>query len=286
MRIQIFKSSYNRSTFGNIMVFLFLAVFGLFFLFPIVYSAITAFKPMEEILIFPPRLYVKNPTFDNFLELAMMMEDSWVPLSRYIFNSLWVSVLGTAGHILLSSMAAYPLAKIAFPGRKTVRQVVVMSLLFTSSVTYIPVYIVMKYLGLIDTQWSMILPAWQSSLGLYLMMNFMSNLPESMLEAARLDGAGDLRICFQIVMPNVKPAWMTLMIFSFQGLWNATSSSYIYSEQIKMLSSITSTITAGGIARTGVSAAAALLMMLPPILLFVFAQNNVIETMSSSGMKE
>lgn len=268
------------------MVFLFLALFGLFFLFPIVYAVITAFKPMEEILIFPPRLYVKNPTWDNFLELAMMMEDSWVPLSRYIFNSLWISVAGTVGHLVLSGMAAYPLAKIAFPGRKWMKQIVVMSLLFTSSVTYIPVYIVMKFLGLIDTQWSMIFPAWQSSLGLYLMMNFMSNLPESMLEAARLDGAGEFRICFGIVMPNVKPAWMTLMIFSFQSLWNTTGSSYIYSEQIKMLSSITSTITAGGIARTGVSAAAALLMMLPPILLFIFAQNNVIETMSSSGVKE
>ena len=286
MRFRIFNSSYNRTGFGNFMVFLFLAVFGLFFLFPIIYAAITAFKPMEEILIFPPRLYVKNPTLDNFLELAMMMEDSWVPLSRYIFNSLWISAAGTLGHLLLSGMAAYPLAKINFPGRKWMKQLVVMSLLFTSSVTYIPVYIVMKFLGLIDTQWSMILPAWQSSLGLYLMMNFMTNLPESMLEAARLDGAGEFRICFGIVLPNVKPAWMTLMIFSFQGLWNATGASYIYSEQIKMLSAITSTITAGGIARTGVSAAAALLMMLPPILLFIFAQNNVIETMSSSGMKE
>ena len=286
MRFRIFNSSYNRTGFGNFMVFLFLAVFGLFFLFPIIYAAITAFKPMEEILIFPPRLYVKNPTFDNFLELAMMMEDSWVPLSRYIFNSLWISAAGTLGHLLLSGMAAYPLAKINFPGRKWMKQLVVMSLLFTSSVTYIPVYIVMKFLGLIDTQWSMILPAWQSSLGLYLMMNFMTNLPESMLEAARLDGAGEFRICFGLVLPNVKPAWMTLMIFSFQGLWNATGASYIYSEQIKMLSAITSTITAGGIARTGVSAAAALLMMLPPILLFIFAQNNVIETMSSSGLKE
>ena len=286
MRVKIFNSSYNRTGFGNFMVFLFLAIFGLFFLFPIAYAVLTAFKPMEEILIFPPRFYIKNPTADNFLELALMMEDSWVPLSRYIFNSLLISTAGTLGHLLLAGMAAYPLAKIPFPGRKGIRQVVVMSLLFTTSVTYIPVYMVMKYLHLIDTQWSMILPALQSSLGLYLMMNFMSTLPESMLEAARLDGAGEFRICFGFVMPNVKPAWMTLMIFSFQGLWNATGNSYIYSEQIKMLSAITSTITAGGIARTGVSAAAALLMMLPPILLFVFAQNNVIETMSNSGLKE
>ena len=275
----------------NTLIFAFLTgplsyLLSFLFAWLIAYAVLTAFKPMEEILIFPPSFYIKNPTADNFLELALMMEDSWVPLSRYIFNSLLISVVGTLGHLLLAGMAAYPLAKIPFPGRKGLKQVVVMSLLFTTSVTYIPMYMVMKYLHLIDTQWSMILPAMQSSLGLYLMMNFMSTLPESLLEAARLDGAGEFRICFGLVMPNVKPAWMTLMIFSFQGLWNATGTSYIYSEQLKMLSAITTTITAGGIARTGVSAAAALLMMLPPILLFVFAQNNVIETMSNSGLKE
>lgn len=286
MKFKIFHSTFNRSGWGNFLVFLFLALFGLFFIFPIFYSVLNAFKPLEEILIFPPRMYVKNPTMDNFLELVMLMEDSWVPLSRYLFNSILVSVVGTAGHLLLSSMAAYPMAKIPFPGRKGFQKVVVMSLLFTASVTYIPTYIVMDVLGLIDTQWSIILPAWASSLGLYLMMNFMSNLPDSMMEAARIDGAGEFRIYWQIVMPNVKPAWMTLIIFSFQAMWNNTGASYIYSEELKMLPSIIGTITAGGVRRTGVSAAAALLMMLPPILIFVFSQNNVLETMSSSGMKD
>ena len=286
MKFKIFHSTFNRSGWGNFMVFMFLALFGLFFIFPIFYSVLNAFKPLEEILIFPPRMYVKNPTVDNFLELAMLMEDSWVPLSRYLFNSIMVSVAGTAGHLLLSSMAAYPMAKIPFPGRKGFQKIIVMSLLFTASVTYIPTYIVMDVLGLIDTQWSIVLPAWASSLGLYLMMNFMTNLPDSMMEAARIDGAGEFRIYWQIVMPNVKPAWMTLIIFSFQAMWNNTGASYIYSEELKMLPSIIGTITAGGVRRTGVSAAAALLMMLPPILIFVFSQNNVLETMSSSGLKE
>ena len=286
MKFKLFHSSFNRSWWGNLLVFLFLAVFGLFFIFPIFYSVLNAFKPLEEILIFPPRMYVKNPTLDNFLELAMLMEDSWVPLSRYLFNSIVVSVVGTAGHLLLSSMAAYPMAKIHFPGRKGFQKLIVMSLLFSSSVTYIPMYIVMDQLNLIDNQLAIILPAWQSSLGLYLMMNFMTNLPDSMLEAARIDGASEFRIYWQIVMPNVKPAWMTLIIFSFQAMWNNTGASYLYSEELKMLPSIIGTITAGGVRRTGVSAAAALLMMLPPILIFVFSQNNVIETMSSSGLKE
>ena len=286
MNFKLFPSSFNRSWWGNLLVFLFLAVFGLFFIFPIFYSVLNAFKPLEEILIFPPRMYVKNPTLDNFLELAMLMEDSWVPLSRYLFNSIVVSVVGTAGHLLLSSMAAYPMAQIHFPGRKGFQKLIVMSLLFSSSVTYIPMYIVMDQLNLIDNQFAIILPAWQSSLGLYLMMNFMTNLPDSMLEAARIDGASEFRIYWQIVMPNVKPAWMPLIIFSFQAMWNNTGASYLYSEELKMLPSIIGTITAGGVRRTGVSAAAALLMMLPPILIFVFSQNNVIETMSSSGLKE
>jgi ABC-type glycerol-3-phosphate transport system permease component len=286
MKFKIFHSSFNRSWWGNLLVFMFLAVFGLFFIFPIFYSVLNAFKPLEEILIFPPRLYIENPTFDNFLELAMLMEDSWVPLSRYLFNSAIVSILGTAGHLLLSSMAAYPMAKINFPGRKVFQKVIVMSLLFSASVTYIPTYIVMDQLHLIDNPLAVILPAWASSLGLYLMMNFMTNLPDSMLEAARIDGASEFRIYWQIVMPNVKPAWMTLIIFSFQAMWNNTGASYLYSEELKMLPSIIGTITAGGVRRTGVSAAAALLMMLPPILIFVFSQNNVIETMSSSGLKE
>ena len=269
MKFKLFHSSFNRSWWGNLLVFLFLAVFGLFFIFPIFYSVLNAFKPLEEILIFPPRMYVKNPTLDNFLELAMLMEDSWVPLSRYLFNSIVVSVVGTAGHLLLSSMAAYPMAKIHFPGRKGFQKLIVMSLLFSSSVTYIPMYIVMDQLNLIDNQFAIILPAWQSSLGLYLMMNFMTNLPDSMLEAARIDGASEFRIYWQIVMPNVKPAWMTLIIFSFQAMWNNTGASYLYSEELKMLPSIIGTITAGGVRRTGVSAAAALLMMLPPILIFV-----------------
>ena len=286
MKFKIFHSSFNRSWWGNLLVFMFLAVFGLFFIFPIFYSVLNAFKPLEEILIFPPRLYIENPTFDNFLELAMLMEDSWVPLSRYLFNSAIVSILGTAGHLLLSSMAAYPMAKINFPGRKVFQKVIVMSLLFSASVTYIPTYLVMDQLHLIATPLAVILPAWASSLGLYLMMNFMTNLPDSMLEAARIDGASEFRIYWQIVMPNVKPAWMTLIIFSFQAMWNNTGASYLYSEELKMLPSIIGTITAGGVRRTGVSAAAALLMMLPPILIFVFSQNNVIETMSSSGLKE
>lgn len=285
MSAGIFKPNVSRSVFGNVMVFLFLLVFGVFFAFPIVYAIITAFKPMNEILIFPPRFFVRHPTLDNFIELSYMADSFWVPLIRYIFNSVLVSVLGTVGHLLLSSMAAYPLARHPFPGHRWIKQIVVLSLLFTASVTYLPQYVVMSQLKLINTYGALILPALQSSLGLYLMMNFMGTLPEEMLEAARIDGAREATIYWRIVMPNVKPAWLTLIIFSFQGLWNSTGGSLIYSEELKVLPAVMAQITAGGIARAGVSSAAALIMMLPPVLIFILSQKSVIQTMSTSGLK-
>lgn len=285
MSAGIFKPNVSRSVFGNVMVFLFLLVFGVFFAFPVVYAIITAFKPMNEILIFPPRFFVRHPTVNNFVELSYMADSFWVPLIRYIFNSVFVSVLGTVGHLLLSSMAAYPLARHPFPGHRWIKQVVVLSLLFTASVTYLPQYVVMSQLKLINTYGALILPALQSSLGLYLMMNFMGTIPEEMLEAARIDGAREATIYWRIVMPNVKPAWLTLIIFSFQGLWNSTGGSLVYSEELKVLPAIMAQITAGGIARAGVSSAAALIMMLPPVLIFILSQKSVIQTMSTSGLK-
>ncbi len=285
MAAGIFKRHINRSIAGNILVFLFLLIFGLFFIFPIFYAVITAFKPLEEIFIFPPRLFVRDPTFDNFIELDLMTASFWVPLSRYIFNSLLISVAGTLGNLLLASMAAYPLAKHPFPGNGWIKQLIVVSLLFTATVTYLPLYVVLAQLHMINTYWALILPAMGGSLGLYLMMNFMSTLPTEMIEAARIDGANEFRIYAQVIMPNVKPAWLTLIIFSFQGLWNNTGGVMIYQEELKVLPSIVSSITAGGIARSGVSSAAALLMMLPPILIFVLSQKNVIQTMSTSGLK-
>ena len=147
-------------------------------------------------------------------------------------------------------------------------------------------YIVMNTLNLIDTQWAVILPALQSSLGLYLMMNFMTNLPDSMMEAARIDGAGEFRIYWQIVMPNVKPAWLTMIIFSVQGLWNSRASTVIYSEAKKTLVYALQQIQAGGIARTGQAAAVTVVVMLVPIATFILSQSQILETMASSGLKD
>ncbi len=281
----LFKKKVNRSLGGNLLIFLLLLLMGGFLIIPLIYAASSAFKPLDEIFIFPPLIFAKKPTWNNFIWLGQIVNDFWVPLSRYIVNSVLVSVVATVGHILFASMAAYPLAKHQFAGKWLLNTLVRLALLFTSTVTYIPQYIVMAQLGLINNQLALILPALQSSLGLYLMQSFMAGIPGEMLEAARIDAASEYRIWFSIVMPNVKPAWLTLMIFSFQGIWNNTGGTLVYQENLKVLPSILGQISAGGIALSGVTAAATLVMLIPPIILFLVSQNRVIETMSTSGMK-
>lgn len=275
----------NRSVGGNIVVFVLMALMACFMMTPIVYSISSAFKPLDEIFIFPPRMFVRKPTLDNFIQLNQMTGTFWVPLSRYLFNSIFVTVVATFGNMLFSSLAAYPLAKHHFFGRKTISGVVKLSLLFTSAVTMIPQYIVMSKIHIVNTYWALIFPAFQQALGLYLMQSFMGQVPEEMLEAARIDGAGETGIFFRIVMPVVKPAWLTVIILSFQNVWNNLGSSVLYDEKLKLLGSMLTQVVAAGTARAGAGAALGFLLMIPPFVLFILSQKSVIETFSTSGMK-
>ena len=279
----------NRSPAGTVVLFILILISALFMLLPVLYAIGAAFKPLDEIYIFPPRLFAHNPTWKNFQEIATLADTFWVPMSRYLFNTILICSVTTFGHLLLSSLAAYPLALHNFPGKQFLNTMVKWSLLFTSAAMLLPQYVVMSKLKIINTYWAIILPAMQSSLGLYLMMNFMTQVPQSLLEAARLDGASEWRVWYQIVMPNIKPAWLTVMIFTFQAIWNTTGTTQmtqlIYDEKYKMVSSLLSRIVSGGTARAGVGSAFSLLLMLPPVILFILCQSRIIETMSNSGMK-
>jgi len=279
----------NRSVAGTVALFILILISALFMLLPVLYAIGAAFKPLDEIYIFPPRLFAHNPTWKNFQEIAALSDTFWVPMSRYLFNTILICSVTTFGHLLLSSLAAYPLALHNFPGKRFLNTMVKWSLLFTSAAMLLPQYVVMSKLNIINTYWAIILPAMQSSLGLYLMMNFMTQVPQGLLEAARLDGASEWRVWYQIVMPNIKPAWLTVMIFTFQAIWNTTGTTQmtqlIYDEKYKMVSSLLSQIVSGGTARAGVGSAFSLLLMLPPVILFILCQSRIIETMSSSGMK-
>ena len=287
LRTRKHKVVLNRSAGGDAGITVILSILGAFMFLPMIYVIMQSLKPLDELWMFPPRFYVVNPTFKNYRDLFMLMNTSWVPFSRYIFNTVFTSVAGTFGNLFCSSLAAYAMAKIKFPGGKTMFKTVRTSLMFHSTVTGITSFIIMTGLGLLDTYWAIIIPAWASSLGLYLMKQFMeTNVSDAVLESARLDGATELRTFWTIAMPMVKPAWLTLIIFSFKDLWNAGASIYIHSEQLKSLNYAIGQITAGGIKRAGASAAATVVMMLVPITVFVVSQSNIIETMGSSGMKD
>jgi len=282
-------SNLSRSVGGDLVNLLFLVLCGSLMALPLLYTIFQALKPLDEIFIFPPRFFVRNPTVDNFVQLLVMMGESWVPFSRYFFNTIFVTITGTIGHVIVASMAAFVLAKHKFPGRNLFFSTVILALMFSYHVTGIPNYLIMSRLNWVDTYLALIVPYFSYPLGLFLMKQFMEQIPDSLLESARIDGASEFRIFWQIVMPSVKPAWLTLIIFIFQQLWGMQGGVYIYSEQLKTLSYAFSQILMGGavtIARAGVGGAVGLLMMIPPIVLFIVTQSNIMETMATSGIKE
>lgn len=276
----------NRSLGVDIALTVFLGLFGLFSVLPLWLIIVNAFKPLNEVFLFPPKFYVVNPTLDNFRDLFQIVGNSWVPFSRYIFNTFFITFCGTAGSVIFGSMAAYPLAKYTFPGSKTMSSLITYSLMFNGTVTAIPNYIIMSKIGLVDTYWAVILPAIGSTLCLYLMKNNMVHIPMSLLESARIDGAGEFKIYWSVVMPLSKPAWITAIIMSFQSLWGNSGGNFIYTEKLKPVTYALSQIVSSGIVRTGVSSAVNLIMLVVPIAVFVVSQSNVIETMASSGMKD
>ena len=287
LRTRKHKVVLNRSAGGDFGITFMLVILGVFMFLPMYYVIIQSLKPLDELWMFPPRFIVMNPTFNNFKDLFTLMNTSWVPFSRYIFNTVFVSVVGTTGNLFCSSMAAYAMAKIKFPGRKWMFETVRTSLMFHATVTSITNFFIMSMLGMLDTYWALIIPAFCTSLGLYLMKQFMdTGVTDAVLESARLDGASEFRTFWVIAMPMVKPAWLTLIVYSFQGLWNAGSSIYIQSEQLKSFNYAIQQILAGGIKRAGAGAASTVIMMMVPILVFVITQSNIIETMGSSGMKD
>ena len=280
------KRKPNRSIAGDIALYIFLLIVAFIMAFPIIYAVSSALKPLDELFKFPPKIFAQNPTLDNFSDLFVTMGKSWVTFSRYLFNTVWITFAGTAGHLIIASMGAFVLAKYEFPGGNAFFKLVTVAMMFTGYVTQIPNYLILNKLGWIDTYWAIIIPAFASPMGLFLMKQFMEGLPTSLIEAAKIDGANEWRVFTGIVMPNVKPAWMTLIIFSVQALWNNKAATYIYSEERKTLVYALQQIQAGGIARTGQGAAVLVVVMVVPIAIFIFSESQILETMASSGLKD
>ena len=276
----------NRSIVGDVFIYFLLLLIALGMVFPMVFAISSSLKPLDELFLFPPKLFPQNPTLDNFQDLFVTMGKSWVTFSRYIFNTVFITAVGTLGHLIIASMGAFVLSKFDFPGGKLFFNIVVVALMFNGYVTAIPNYLIISKLGWIDTYWAIIVPAFAAPMGLFLMKQFMEGLPISLVEAARIDGANLWNIFIKIIMPNVKPAWLTLIIFSVQNLWNNKAATFIYSEEKKTLVYALQQIQGGGIARTGQAAAVTVVIMIVPVLIFILSESQILETMASSGLKD
>lgn len=286
MKQKLRYKRFTRSRVGNVIAFGGLILAGSFTILPLIYSVVTSFKPLEELMIFPPRFFVTRPTIQNYTELPTIISSLSVPLTRYIFNSVFVSVFTTILHILVASSAAFALSKGKFKGLNVIFWLVQFSLLFSTYTLEIPRYLIYSKLGMVDTYLIYILPYLPSTMGVFLIKQFMDgSIPDPLIEAAHIDGANDLQIFWRIVMPNAKPAWLTLCLFAFRDLWSMQPSGTIFSEELKMLPNVMSTISSGGIARSGSAMAAIVILMIPPIIVYLVSQSNVMETMSSAGIK-
>ena len=280
------KKKLNRSTAGNAVLFILMGICGVFMVLPLVMIVNNALKPLDEIYQFPPRIFVRNPTLTNFSDLFVLMNESWVPFTRYILNTIIITLGGMIGHVVIASMAAYPLAKNKFPGKALLFSMVVLSLMFSWTVTQIPQYLIISWLGINNTYGALVLPAWSFGMGLYLMKQFMEQLPDSLMESARLQGANEWQIFWKIVMPNVKPAWLTLAIFQFQQMWGNTGGMFLRNEELKPLQYALQQITSGGVSRAGAGAAVTFIIAAIPIIFFLVCQSSIMETMTTSGMKD
>ncbi len=277
----------SRSKGGSVLIFIFLAIVSVFMVMPLYYSIVQSLKPIDEIFIYPPKFYVKRPTFENFSTLYQLAGNLTVPFTRYLFNSVFVTVAGTGIYLFIATMAGYALAKGKHKGNKLLYVLVVMAMLFRPEVTAIPVYLIVSKMKILNTYWALILTQLSGTMGVFLIRQYViSAIPDATLEAARIDGASEFKIFTKIALPGIKPAIMTAMIFTFQSMWNsAGTQQYIFSENLKSLPQVLSTVAGGGIARAGAAAAVSVVMMIPPIAVFLWSQSSVMDTMTHSGLK-
>ena len=274
---------------GQLKIILIILPLVIFMGMPIIFIVNHAFKPMEELFAFPPTFFVKNPTLENFNKLIKFSDGSGIPLSRYIFNSLIVTVITVGLALLLTTMSAFALAKIRFKGRNMLTQINQIAIMFVSTAVLIPRYLVICNLGLIDNLMAHILPLVAMPVALFLVKQFVEQVPDSLLEAAYMDGATDLDIYIKVIIPMIKPAIATAAILVFQQVWtNMETSSYFFSDDsMKTLTFYMNTLVNvnNTVAGQGMSAAASLIMFVPNLVLFIILQNKVMNTMANSGIK-
>lgn len=256
---------------------------------PIIYLFVTAFKPLDELLEFPPKFFVRNPTITNFVDLFKRSGSTGLPIYRYLLNSIFITLIVTAISVLFSSMAGYILSKKNFKGKKVLNEINTISLMFVGTAVVIPRFLIISKLGVVNTIFAHILPLVAIPVGLFLVKQFIDGVPDELIEAAKLDGAGDFYIYTKIILPLVKPALVTVAILAFQSAWNNTETSnlYVNNEELQTFAYYLSTLSnsSNSVSGAGVSAAAALILFVPNLIIFIILQSQVMDTMAHSGIK-
>ncbi len=276
---------------SQIKFYIFLVPLAFVMLLPIVYIFSSAFKPPDELFAYPPRFLVSNPTLKNFTDLFNRVTTSGIPISRYLFNSILITVITVAASVFISSMAAYALSKKRFRLKQMLFTINTVALMFVPIAVTIPRFLVIERLGLLNTFWVHVLPVLALPVGVFLIKQFMDGVPDEVIEAAQIDGAPDWRIYLSIVLPMIRPAIATIAILTFQAAWNNAeiSTLYVNNESMRTLAfylgTLTTTAEANAVAGQGMAAAAALIMFLPNLFIFIFLQGQVMSTMSHSGLK-
>jgi len=260
-----------------------------FMILPLIFIFNHAFKPFEELFAYPPRFFVSRPTLANFTNLFAVTGSSGIPMSRYLFNSIVVTILVILVSVLISTMAGYALSKLHFKGKRAINEINTIALMFVGVAVTIPRYLVIEKLGLIDNFFIHVLPYLAIPVGLFLVKQFIDQIPGELIDAARVDGANDWQIYRKIVVPLIKPAIATIMILSFQSVWNSadTSATYINADVKKTFAFYMGTLTTNtnAVAGQGMAAAASLIMFLPNLVIFIIMQSKVMDTMAHSGIK-
>lgn len=279
----------SMDTFQKILVFL-LILFSIFMLLPLIFIFNHALKPYQELFIYPPNIFVREPSFQNFVELFLVASSSTVPVTRYLFNSLVISGGSVVLVTIVSALCAYPISKHKFPGHKIVFATIILTLMFAPEAVQIPRYLVASNLGIMNTYLGHLLPLLAMPVGVFLLKQFIDQLPNELLEAARMDGATEIHTFLRIVIPIVMPAIATVAILTFQSSWGnvETSTLFMQDDEMKNFPFFLSTLTnnlANNVARQGAAAAAAMVMFVPNLIIFLIFQGKVIETMAHSGIK-
>jgi len=258
-------------------------------LLPIIFIISHAFMPLDELYAYPPRFFARRLTLDNFVNLFELSSQTGIPLSRYLFNSILICIVVIFLSLLLSSLAAFAFSHLEFKGKKILFACNQLAIMFVAVAVAVPRYIVLEKLGITNTFFAHIIPLLAMPVGIFLLKQFMEQIPRDLIDAARIDGANNFHIYFHIVLPLIKPALATVAILAFQVAWNQTEASqlFISNETLKNLPYYFNTMSLGtsSIATQGIIAAANLIIFLPNIIVFIILQNKVMNTMAHSGIK-